>query len=140
MLKAVLDTNTLVSAFFWRGNEYRLFKKIEEGKIKLFLSKEIVDEVEDVINREKFKDIIEKTNQRPDEIIQKIISVSHIVIGPKLNIRICRDPKDNKFIECGINANVDYIVSGDKDLLDLKMYKNINIIKTSNMLKKNTER
>ena len=134
MHKLVLDTNTLVSAFFWNGNESELFEKIEGGKAKLFISKEILDEVEDVLNRDKFKDIILKTNQKPDEIIQKIISVSHLVIDPKLNIKFCRDPKDDKFIECAVNANADYIISGDKDLLVLKNYKKIKIVKSSEIL------
>lgn len=134
MHKLVLDTNTLVSAFFWEGNESELFEKIEEGKAKLFISKEILDEVEDVLNRDKFKEVILKTNQNPDEIIQKIISISHLVIGSELNINVCRDSKDNKFIECAVNANADYIVSGDKDLLVLRNYKKIKIIKTSEIL------
>lgn len=134
MLKLVLDTNTLVSAFFWRGNEYSLFKEIEQGKFEMYLSKEVLDEVEEVINRGKFKEILVKTNQKPDEIIRKIIAVSHLVLGPKLGIRVCRDPKDDKFIECAIHAKGDYIVSGDEDILELKQYKNIKIVKSSEIL------
>jgi len=136
MLKLVLDTNTLVSAFFWKGNEYDLFKEIEQGKVRLFISKEILDEVGDVLNRDKFKDILEGTNQNADEIVQKIISLSHLVIGKRLNINICRDHKDNKFIECAVNAHADFIISGDKDLLSLKQYKYIKIVKTSEILPK----
>jgi len=76
-----------------------------------------------------------KANLTAEEIIQKIISVSHIVIGPKRDIKICRDPKDNMFLECAENAKADYIVSGDNDLLLLKQYKNIKIIRTSDILK-----
>jgi|SRR3989344_116093 len=136
MLKLVLDTNTIISAFFWKGNEYDLLKEIEKERVQLFISKEILDEVEDVLNRDKFKDIIEETNQNTDEIIQKTISLSHLVIGEKLNINICRDPKDNKFIECAVHAHIDFIVSGDKDLLSLKQYKGIRIVKTSEILSK----
>ena len=135
MLKLVLDTTTLVSAFFWKGNEFELFKKIEQGKAQLFISKNIVKEVEDVLNRPKFEGAIKKVNINPNQIIQNIISVSHLVFGPKLNINVCRDPKDNKFLECAVNANVDYIVSGDKDLLSLEYYKNIKIVRTSEILK-----
>ena len=135
MLKLVLDTNTLVSAFFWEGNESKLFEKIEEGKILLFTSLEILKEAEEVLKRPKFKEVIMSTKQTPNEIIQKIISISHIVFGPKLNINICRDPNDNMFIECAINAKADYIVSGDKDLLTLKEYANVKIVTTSEMLR-----
>ncbi|MBI2107348.1 putative toxin-antitoxin system toxin component, PIN family [Candidatus Woesearchaeota archaeon] len=134
MPKLVLDTNTLVSAFFWKGNEHKLLKKIEQGEAQLFISKEILYEVEAVVNREKFKEIIEETNQKPDAIIQKIISLSLLIIGPELSIKVCRDPRDNKILECDVNAKADYIVSGDEDLLSLKCYSNIKIIKSSEII------
>ncbi len=135
MLRLVFDTNTIVSAFFWKGKEFELFKRIENGKAQLFISKEIIDEIEIVINRSKFQEVIKIANQNTNQILQKIISVSHLVIGPRLNIVVCRDAKDNKFLECAINAKADYIVSGDMDLLSLKSYKNIKIVRTIEILK-----
>ncbi len=135
MLKLVLDTNTLISAFFWDGNEYKLFKKIEERKAVIFITYEILEEVEKVLRRPKFLKVLNLTKQRIDQIIQKIISVSHVIIGSKLKINVCRDPEDNKFLECAELAKADYIVSGDEDLLSMKQYKNIKIIKSSDILK-----
>ncbi len=48
-LKLVLDTNTIVSAFFWEGNEAELFREIERGKAKLYITSEILKEVEEVM-------------------------------------------------------------------------------------------
>nr|MBA4405236.1 putative toxin-antitoxin system toxin component, PIN family [Nanoarchaeum sp.] len=135
MLKLVLDTNTLVSAFFWEGDEAKLFREIEKGRAILFISKEILQEIEKVIIRPKFIEVMNKAGLTSDQIIQKIISVSRLVIGPKLNILVCRDKEDNKFLECAQNAKVHYIVSGDKDLLNLKRYKNIKIVTTSEILR-----
>ncbi|MBI2176167.1 putative toxin-antitoxin system toxin component, PIN family [Candidatus Woesearchaeota archaeon] len=63
-----------------------------------------------------------------------IVSLSHLVIAPKLNIKVCRDEKDNKFLECAENAKADYIISGDDDLLSLKEHKGIPIVRTSKIL------
>lgn len=134
LLKLVLDTTTLVSAFFWEGNEAELFRKIEQGRTKLYITREILKEVEEVIKRPKFKQAILNAGLTPDEIIQKIIACSHLVVGPRLNINVCRDKKDNKFLECVENAKANYIISGDEDLLSLKKYKNIPIIKSSRIL------
>ena len=134
MLKLVLDTNTLVSAFFWKGNESKLFEHIEQKKALLYTSPEILQEIEDVLHREKFLKVLSLTQQTPEQIIQKIISLSHIVLGNKQNIHICRDPKDDKFIVCAVLATADYLVSGDKDLLVLKQYDTIKIIPTSEIL------
>lgn len=135
MLRLVLDTNVLISAFFWEGNEADLFRKIEQGKVSLFISNEILKEIEDVLNKPKFKEALIKAGITRDQVIQKIISLSHIIIGNKLNINICIDKKDNKFLECAEHAKADYIVSGDKDLLILKKYKNIKVINSSEIIK-----
>lgn len=136
MLKLVLDTNTIVSAFFWEGNEFELLKKIEEGKALLFTSEEILNEIEDVINRPKFKEVLRATNQTTAIIIQKIISLSQLVIGPRLRENIVKDDqKDDKFIESAVNANADIIVSGDSHLLKIKEHKGIRIMKTIEVIK-----
>lgn len=132
--KLVLDTNTIISAFFWEGNESELFKKIEQGKAELYTTIEILKEIEDVINRPKFNKIMIEANSTSDEIMHKLVSLSHLVIAPKLNIKVCRDEKDDKFIECAVSSKADYIVSGDKDLLILKEYKRIPIIRTTKIL------
>ena len=62
LLKLVLDTSTIVSAFFWEWNEAELLRKIEHGKARLCLSKEILNEVEEVIKRPKFKEVMNKAN------------------------------------------------------------------------------
>ena len=135
LLKLVLDTNTIVSAFFWEGNEAELFRKIEQGKVNLYITIEILKEVEEVIKRPKFNEVIKKVGLTPDQIMQKIVSLSHLVIAPKLNIKVCRDEKDNKFLECAESAKADYLVSGDEDLLSLKEYKGISIVRTWRVLK-----
>ena len=134
LLKLVLDTNTIVSAFFWEGNEVELFRKIEQGKAILYISGQILTEIEEVIKRPKFNEVMRKANLTPDQIIQKIVSLSHLVIAPKLNIQVCRDEKDNKFLECAENAKADYLISGDEDLLSLKEYNGIPIVRTWKIL------
>ncbi len=134
MIKLVLDTNTLISGFFWEGNEAELIRKIENNKAQLFISNEIIDEVESVIKRPKFRLVLEKTSQTPEQIISKIISLSHFVTGPKVKDTIKDDPSDEKFISCAVNAKADYIISGDNHLLNIKNYNSIKIIRTYEIL------
>lgn len=133
-LKLVLDTNTIVSAFFWKGNEAELLRKIEQGKAKLYLTAEILYEIEEVIKRPKFTEVMKKANLTPDAIMQKIISLSQVVIAPIIRVQVCRDVKDNKFLECAESIKADYLVSGDDDLLSLKEYNGIPIIRTWRIL------
>lgn len=65
-----------------------------------------------------------------------VIKGFHVVIGPKLKENIVKsDPTDDKFIECAINSSADYIVSGDKHLLNLEEYKGIKIMNAHEALK-----
>ncbi len=58
-MKVVLDTNVMISAMFWRGNEYRLLRHILEGKIVAYTSMEILKELKLVLER-KFQNKIGK--------------------------------------------------------------------------------
>jgi putative PIN family toxin of toxin-antitoxin system len=129
MMKLVLDTNVFVSGFLWEGNEAELIRKIERKDAMNFINPEILSEIEDVINRDKFKYLLAKHNLIADEIIEKTVSLSHIVIGRKLEENVVKaDPKDDKFVECALNSDANYIVSGDKHLLELKEYENVKIV------------
>jgi predicted nucleic acid-binding protein len=54
--------------------------------------------------------------------------MSEKVTPQKLTQGVCRDKDDDKYLECGIACEADYIITGDKDLLALKTYKNIQIL------------
>lgn len=56
------------------------------------------------------------------------------IIADSNDVQICRDPDDNKFLSCAVNSNSYYIISGDKDLLDLKKYEEIQIVTVAEFL------
>jgi putative PIN family toxin of toxin-antitoxin system len=117
-MKIVLDANVFISSFFWGGNPRIVLGRVIAGIDELFITKEILDEIYDVIRRSKF-------HADEDEINYFIISLEEIAnkIVPKIRVKNgSRDKADNKYIECGITAHVDYIISGDIHLLELKEY------------------
>jgi uncharacterized protein len=129
-MKIVLDANIFISSFFWGGNPRLILERVIEGIDELFITKEILDEIESVVGRPKFhvdKEKITYFINSIEEIGNKIIPKSRIKNGS-------RDKADNKYLECGISAYVDYIISGDMDLLELKEYKKIKIITAKDYL------
>ena len=66
-----------------------------------------------------------------------IIISSMRILEPTSHIDICRDPDDNKFIECAIDGRCLYIVSGDRDLLSLKKYNDVQIVTVAKFLADN---
>jgi len=123
-MKIVLDANIFVSSFFWGGNPRLVLERVITGIDELFVTKEILDEIETVVERPKFHADKEKTAY----LINSIEEIGNKIVPKKRIKNGSRDKTDNKYLECGITADVDYIISGDIDLLELKEYKNIKII------------
>ena len=131
-LKLVLDTNVLVSAL--------LFKKQTSKIVDLWKSKEIVPVVS-VETFDEFKKVLEypRFALSKDEIhviIYKEVLPYFEVVETRRDVKgVCRDPDDDKFLSCAFSANAKFIVSGDKDLHRLQMYKSVRIIYPSDLLK-----
>jgi len=130
MYKIVLDTNILISAIVFGGKPRKILNSIITGKIRFATSKYILEEVENVLSGKKFK--------YPPQVVHEIrnaIEELGELIEPEKKVNIIKkDPADNRILECAMAANADFIISGDHHLLELKQYKNIPIITTSEFL------
>jgi len=119
-MKVTLDTNVIISGTFWTGDSYRVLEAINNFGIELVISREILDEYLDVIDREEIIDKVIDKKLIFSEIIDKVLKNSTIVEPvEKLDI-IKEDPDDNIVLECALAGNVDYIVTNDHHLLNLK--------------------
>jgi uncharacterized protein len=124
MIRLVIDTNVFVSALISTRSIPALLLDEAGKKYSLFISKEILSEVEDVISREKFGFTIQKISSA----LEAILSFSEI-IDPDIKVDVIKsDPDDNKILECAIACRASYIVSGDSHLLELREYGSIKII------------
>lgn len=131
-LRVVLDTNTLVSGlFFSRGNEALLVDAAVEGRVKLLTSLETLEEVREVLSRPKFQ----LSREEAGLAFQLVVSVSEIVLAPGRAKTRCRDPDDQKFLDCASATKADYLVTGDKDLLSMKRVGRTRIVKTAELVK-----
>lgn len=130
--RVVLDTNILVSALLFRGAVSGLAGLWKKGEIVPLISQATFKEFRDVLAYPKFS-LTEKERRTiiEDEILPffEVIEVQEEISGS------CRDPEDDKFLACAISASADYIISGDKDLCDMRIYKSTRIIKASEFLK-----
>lgn len=125
----VADTNIIVSALFWGGNESKVVAMAEEGKVKLLTSIALLDELKKVLMYERFG-LDEKT---ADDNVKYILTISKI-ISPKRKLGVIQDPADDRVLECALEGRASYIVSGDRHLLRLKEFKGIKIIRAKRFL------
>ncbi|MFH1721688.1 MAG: putative toxin-antitoxin system toxin component, PIN family [Candidatus Altiarchaeota archaeon] len=128
-MKVVVDTNVFISAIFFGGKPLELLEFWNNGRIELVTSEPIIEEI---------VRIFEEFKMPEDDIFEwiELLSTQTIFTKPKTKIRICRDPKDNKFLEAAADTKAHYIATGDKDLLKLKTYGITKIMKPSDFLKK----
>ena len=123
-MKIVIDANIFISSFFWGGNPRMVFDRVINGLDSLFITDKILNEIAEVMLRDKFA----LENHKVKEYI-KIIENHSIKIYHDENIeKVSRDSDDNKILKCALEGKVDFIITGDNDLLVLKEYKNIKII------------
>jgi uncharacterized protein len=118
-----------ISAIFWGGKPRKVLELGRNGRILLFTSSEIQEEIERKL-KTKFG-IDEK------EVAQILLDYAMFTLPIKPLQKILAieaDPDDDKFIECAVAAKAGYIVSGDRHLLDLKNYRGIRIMKAATFL------
>ena len=131
-MKLVLDINIFISSFFWGGNPRKLMMRIIDGKDTLFVSNEILYEVFSVMARPKFN----ICHRQIIHFIESIEEISNRVILLGLIQGICRDSDDDKILECAVLGKVDFIISGDSDLLSLKEFQGIPVMTASEYIDK----
>lgn len=130
MIKAVLDTNVVISAIIFGGKPRRVLNLAIEGKISLFFSEPIFEEIREILGGRKFR----FTALQLSAVERELEAISDTVY-PDKGIKIVKDdPDDDIFIECALAADADYIVSGDKHLLDLKSYGKTKIVNAAEFI------
>ncbi len=132
VIRVVLDTNILVSSLLFRGKLSGIIDLWKTGKIIPIFSKMTFEEFKNVLEYPKFS----LTRQEIRVIIEKEVLLYFEIAEAVDKVRgICRDPDDDKFLACAVSASADFIVTGDKDLLDVGTYKSIEVISASKLLK-----
>lgn len=122
-MKLVVDTNVMISGVFFGGFPQKILRSIINKELTAYATVDIIDEYKEVV-----QEMIErKQGHISKDILTPLIKAMNI-IEPVSEVKVCRDPDDDKFISCAKDAHALYIVSGDKDLLVLKQYENIQII------------
>lgn len=134
-MKIVLDTNTWLSAIVWRGEANKIIEAIIDKKIEVIITQEILSEIIDVLNRERFEDFIENKKDKIEDLLRVIISISTLIETKNKIALIKEDPKDNIILEAASEAKIDYIVSYDRHLLNMIQFNKIKIITPADFLK-----
>lgn len=134
MLKVVLDTSVCVAALLSNsGASSRIVKAVLAHHLHHSTTDEILEEIRNVLRREKFKLPAEK-----QRAFFRLLSDSSHVVTPKdtfLSAR-CRDPKDEMFLSLARQTEADYLISLDQDLIEVGKIGGTKILTPGDFLKK----
>ena len=131
-MRVILDTNVFISGVFFGGPPSRILEGWRDGRLRLVLSPEILDEYQRVAD--------ELHTQFPDidlsGLFELLIVAAEMHHAEPLSEGVCIDPDDDKFLACALASSARLIVSGDKHLLQVAGYQEIEILKPRAFMEK----
>lgn len=126
-MRAVLDTNVVISAIFFGGMPLKIVRAVFAKKVELVASRAVLREYREVAERlhARFPFV---NYRRPLSILEsKLIIVRPVALGET----VCRDPDDDAIIACALGGKAKVICSGDDDLLALNGFRGLEIMQPS---------
>ncbi len=127
-MRAVIDTNVLLSGLLWHGPPHTLIELIRNGALALVSSPALIAEFTDTINRPKFRVALSRCGASPDHMIAELCLLAELIDPPPLPAPASRDRDDDAVLSLAVRARTDLIISGDGDLLVLGAFANIPIV------------
>lgn len=115
MPSALIDLNVLVSGLLFGGNASRLIDLWVEGHFDLVASETLIGQLEQILSRPKFSKFW--PSDRGKRILFAL-RTGVLIQNSALDLRLCRDPDDDALLNLAAGASSDYLVTGDKDLLE----------------------
>jgi putative PIN family toxin of toxin-antitoxin system len=127
-VRAVIDTNVLLSGLLWRGTPHALIEQVRAGTFTLISSPALLAELGEIIQRPKFRTVLVRSHTDPERVLSELRRLADIVDPPPLPAPVSRDPDDDAVLALAVASQADLIVSGDADLLTLGTHAGIPIV------------
>jgi len=130
-MTVVIDTSVWISALQFAKRRGTPTLALERA-----MSEDVIATC-DEIDAEIVRVLTEKFSWEQHRAISALLSIQARGVRVEIRgaVRLCRDPGDDMFLECGAVAKADLLIAGDKDLLTLGVYKGTRIIAPSEYLR-----
>ena len=133
-LRVVLDTNVIVSAMLWQGRPGEILALAGEGEIALYASAQIMAELKATLAKPKLAPTIAATDDTAKGLIASYRHLVRNVRAKAITGQVSRDHDDDAILACAIAAKAGYLITGDKDLLVLGRYGDVDIVTVATFL------
>lgn len=122
---AVIDTGVLIGGIFWRNEPHRVLQAWLHGLLRPVVTKQIMEEYERILHRFQQEHDFDVD---PEPWLERMRDSARWVEPVSFRQRVCRDAKDDKFIEAALAAGVNVIIARDPDLTVLEKPFGISIL------------
>ncbi len=131
-MRIIFDTNLWIS-YLITNKLSRIDELINNNQLIILFSQESLQEFIEVVNRPKFEKYFSK-----EDVINLLLMFDYYgeTIDVKSDLEICRDPKDNFLLNLSVDGQADYLITGDKDLLELQKIEQTDILTEKEFLDK----
>ena len=126
-MRAVLDTNVVVSGILWSGAPRSLLGLVRDGSLQLFTSEVLLAELEVTLSQRKFAKRLEAGSLTVKRVLDEYRALCVIVV-PLMIPRTSRDPDDDVVLGTALAAVAETVVSGDAHLLEVQAFREVQII------------
>src|SRR5437773_11767427 len=134
MIRAVLDTNIIISALFWKGLPRAVFNGAIDRLYLALTTEALTSELKRVLAYPKFAQQIADQALHVEQLVADYLAITIPVLPIEVPPDVLRDPKDLAVLACAVGGQANCVVSGDKDLLSLAVYQNIPILNVEQFL------
>lgn len=127
-MRAVADTNVVISGLLWQGPSKRVLELARAGRIELFTSPALLAELDEVLQRKKFLRRVSAVGVQVRDLVLGYAALARIVHPSSVPAVVEADPDDDMVLACAVAARAAAIVSGDRHLQSLGEYQDIPIL------------
>jgi len=132
VLRVVLDTSSVVSYVLTRGELMdRVIAHWRAGALTVISSPATRRELAAVLARPRIR---QRSVVDLDRLVEGLERFSERVAGTLTLTGICRDPKDDPFLTCALEGRAHYLLTSDRDLLDLRQHLDVAIVNPGQLL------
>lgn len=139
MIRVVLDTNVFISALLTPASPPAwILELVLEGRLRLIISPGIIREIALVFQYPKVQKSMQKHGLTAEEVTDAILQVLKIAVitpGAEIAQGASPDPGDDMVLSCALEGRAGFIISGDRDLLELESYEGIRIVSPADFFK-----
>lgn len=134
-MKVVIDVNVWVSGLLWGGLPARVLRLAQQETIESYVSLELLLELETTLQRPKFQPQLDKRQQTVENLCDVVRAISTVIEISTVQIPELRDQNDVKILATALEAEAQFLISGDLDLLVLNPFQSIQIVTPSDFLR-----